>query len=467
MANSNGYKYPTNGNGNGNGYHVKMDFPGTVPDKLLPHSLEAEESLIGSIIVNPDSLIACDEIGLTGADFFIQRYGWIYDAAHSLGVACDIITLGDELARRGQLDDIGGQAELTGYISGSFSHTYAAHYARIIKRHSVCRALIAAAGDIARLGHNSGDSDPDEITQEASNILLKVSTGNQTSQPQPAEVYCGKFLDNLESYYKNTGSVIGIPTGLKDLDRYTGGLQPGKFILVAARPGMGKTSLVIQAAIRAAKLNRRVLFFSLEMLGEELMERVISSETGIDTDLMRSKKLSGDHWKLINQKTTEVSRLPLTIDDRTRTIDQIRARAINHQYRYGLDLVVIDYIQLIEAGRNFQNRDTEIGEIAKRLKAMANDLSIPVVVVSSLSRACESRADKHPMLSDLRESGALEYHADQVIFIYRDEIYNPDTQFPGVADVAIAKNRGGKTGMIQAFFKKHLTTFVDLEIRKK
>lgn len=444
----------------------KPTYPGTTPDRLQPHNFEAEEALLGSILISADALIECDDTGLTKDDFFIHKHGWIFDAMKALGSRCDQVTLFDELTRRGQLSEVGGPAYLTNLVTMTPTHLNALHYARIVKRESIRRGLINAAGDISRLSFDSQDDDPVNIVQAASDILLKVSSGNQVGQAKPASYFCDQFLNNLDEYRNSAYEVSGLPTGLYDLDKLLGGLRPGKLILIGGRPAMGKSSLGLQMAkVAIQKRRSSVLYFSLEMIGEELIERLVSAETGLDTDLMRGKRMSDENYDAINRATERIAGWPLEIDDRTQNIEAIRARAVSHKFKRGLDLIVIDYGQRITTGKNYQNRDAELGAVSAALKRLANDLQVPVVCIVSLSRNCESRHDRRPILSDLRESGNWEYDADIVIFIYRDEVYNPDTQFPSVAELIVSKHRGGKTGIMSAYFKKHLTMFVDLEIR--
>lgn len=453
--------FPTNGNGK------HESFPPTAPDRLQPHSFESEEALLGSIIISADALVYCDEAGVTEADFFIHKHGWIFAAMKALGPRCDLVTLCDELERRGQLEEIGGSPFLTGLMSVTPTHINAPYYARIVKRESIRRSLIAAAGEISRLSFDSQDDDPQNIIQAASDILLKVSTSNQAGEARPVGYFCDQFLKSLDDYYQNTEDTLGLPTGLSELDKILGGLRPGKLVLIGGRPGMGKSSLVLQMAKTAIqKRGSKVLYFSLEMVGDELVERLISAETGLDTDLMRGKKLNSQNYTDIHRTIERVNSWPLVIDDKTQNIEAIRARAVSHSFSPGLDLIVIDYGQRVTTGRNYQNRDAELGVVSAAVKRLANDLQVPVVVVASLSRNCENRADKRPLLSDLRESGNWEYDADIVLFVYREEIYNPDTEFPNIAELIVSKHRGGKTGVISAYFKKHLTTFVDLEIRR-
>lgn len=452
--------YSTNGKHN-------TTFPPTAPDRLQPHSFESEEALLGSIIISADALVYCDEAGLTEADFFIHKHGWIFAAMKALGPRCDLVTLCDELERRGQLEDVGGAAYLTGLMNVTPTHINAPYYARIVKRESIRRSLITAAGEISRLSFDSQDDDPQNIIQAASDILLKVSTSNQAGEARPVGYFCEQFMKSLDEYFNNTEETNGLPTGLSDLDKILGGLRPGKLILVGGRPGMGKSSLALQMAKTAIqKRGSKVLYFSLEMMGEELIERLVSAETGLDTDLMRSKKLSSQNHRDISRAIERVYSWPLVIDDKTQNIEAIRARAVSHSFSPGLDLIVIDYGQRVTTGRNYQNRDAELGAVSAAAKRLANDLQVPVVMVVSLSRNCENRADKRPLLSDLRESGNWEYDADIVLFVYCDDVYNPNTEAPNVAEFIISKHRGGKTGVVSAYFRKHLTTFVDLEIRR-
>lgn len=467
--------YQVNGNGNGHNGHTPAIKPlevyqtGTAPDpRLQPHHFDSEEALLGSIIISADSLVHCDEVGLGPADFFIHKHGTVFDAMKALGPRCDLVTLSDELERRGQLEDVGGLAWLTGLMNSTPTHINAPYYARIIKRESIRRSLITAAGDIARLSYDSEDDDPQNIIQAASDILLKVATGNQTGEARPAGYYCDKFLDNLDGYYKSNEETNGLPTGLTGLDKMLGGLQRGKLILLGGRPGMGKSSMVLQMAKTAIQRRRaNVLYFSLEMIGEELIERLVSAGAGIDTDLMRSKKLNTQNFEAINRTLAEVSGWPLVIDDKTQNIEAIRARAVSHSFNPGLDLIVVDYGQRVTTGKHYQNRDAELGAVSAAFKRLANDLQVPVVVVASLSRECERRHDKRPILSDLRDSGNWEYDADVVIFAYWDAVYNPESENQNIVDFIVAKHRGGKTGIVSTYFRKHLTMFADLEVKRQ
>lgn len=452
-----------------NGHHA--DLPGTVPDRLEPANTEAEEAVLGSVLISIDALLELDEIDLVAEDFFIHKHRWIYAAMQELRQrnrhGLDILTLSDELDRQGYLEEIGGATYLLKLLNSVPTHTHARYYGEIVKRDSISRQLIAAAGKIARLAHAQDTPDPAELLGQAGDILLDIAVSNQSDQPQPVSVFCEQFLDDLDT--AKVGGLVGLPTGLVDLDRLLNGLQKGKLYILGGRPGMGKSSLALQMAVTGAKKrNARSLYISREMLGVELVERMICAETGMDSDaLKKTAALTQEQWSGIFQATELVRSWPIIVDDRTRLIESIRARAVAQKYKTGLDLLIVDYLQRVWAGGNYGNRNLELAAVSSTLKNLALDLNIPVVAVSSLSRQCESRANKRPILSDLKESGDIEYDADVVIFNYCDDVYNPDTEFPNIAEINVAKHRGGKTGMFQAYFKRHLTTFIDLEVRKQ
>lgn len=435
---------------------------------LDPHNIDAEESVIGSLLIDPDSIVFIRDI-MTGADFYIKRHSYIYDAIKHLfdrKVPTDLVTVSDELDRMGKLDAVGGQPALTQLINVTPTSIHIQHYAQIVKRDSIRRQMMLASAQISKMAFDSTDDDPDQLLQRASNVLHEVSSGNLVHRPQPLKTYTERFFDHLDHIQESDG-VVGLPTGLRSMDRMLGGLQPGKLYLIAGRPGMGKSSLAMQIGSKVAKTERRpVLYFSLEMPGDELTSRIISAESNIDGEALMHGPIPADSWAGIFESMNYVSNWPIYIDDRTRTIEGIRARSIL-QSASGLDLIIVDYIQRIQSGAKFSNRDSEVGEIGRALKDLALDLKVPVVAISSLNRSCEARSDKRPMLGDLRESGSLEYEADTVIFTYRDEVYYPNTDHPNIAELIISKQRGGKLSTVKTYFRKHLTTFVDLELRQQ
>ncbi len=442
------------------------DFPGTVPDRLLPHSVESEEALLGSILVNVDTLILCQEQGLKSEHFFVHRNGWIYEAMLHLGPACELIALADELARRGQLAEIGGASHLMELSGQIFRHSNAPTYAQTIKELAIRRGLIAKAGDIARLAYDPGELSSAELLQASAEMVLQVALDNPLNRSHPTEFFTERYLAELDAYYASGNALQGIPTSLLDLNKLLSGLQRAKLILVAGRPAMGKSALVLQMSRHATQKHRaRVLYFSLEMIGDELIERMACGMTGLSNSKdIRVPNPAEETISRINQATAEIDRWPLLINDSSFSLEEIATEIIVQKFRTGLDLAVIDYLQRITTVKDFRNRDAELGYISSTLKRLANMLRIPIVAVSSLSRKVEERRDKHPQLSDLRESGNLEYDADVVIFLYCDDQYNPDTEFPGMADVDVAKNRGGPTGRFSAFFRRPQSQFVEIEV---
>lgn len=426
---------------------------------------DAEQAILGSILIDQDALLFVREI-IKPDDFYIERHRWIYDIILDLDardVPCDILTITDELERRGQLDKVGNMPYLTELMHVTPTSIHATHYAQMVKRTSVLRQLKDAAGKVARIAH-SDEADPEEALQKASDAILQVSLGNMVNRPQPVKHYASKVYDEIQAMVDGSRDT-GLRTGLNDLDRRLKGLKGGKLYLVAARPGMGKSSLALQMAMEAAKRkSATVLYFSLEMPGEELTGRIISGESGINGERLLNGDIRENEWEAFHAALRRTESLPIFIDDKTNTVEGIKARSVLQSAK-GLDLVVIDYIQLVDAGGRHENRNSEVGSVSKALKNLARNLNIPVVAIASLNRQCESRHDKRPMLSDLRESGNLEYDADIVIFLYRDEIYNSETEYPGVAEVIIGKHRGGKLGAIPAFFKKETTQFADLAIK--
>jgi replicative DNA helicase len=437
---------------------------------LEPHNVEAEEATLGALIIDPDTVLGALDAGLRPADFFTERNGWIFGAIMDLmaaGKPADLITLTDELQRRRQLEEIGGPAYLTHLLSQPPSSLWAGQYAEIIKRQSVLRQLIRVSARITKMAHQES-LEPGEAIRQASEMLLELARNNQASDPRHVSHFCQEAHDILERLYSAENGILGLPTGLGDIDKILDGLQRGKLVLIAGRPGMGKSSLALQMAHYGAKKHQaKALFFSLEMTGVEITQRLLSAETGIDSKVLQRGPIEDGLYAQIMQATDTVSRLPLHIEDQATSIEDIRAQAISHRYRHGLDLLVVDYIQRVQAGKNYYSRDAEVGAVSSALKQLALNLNIPVLAVSSLSRKCEDRHDKRPKLSDLRDSGNLEYDADVVMFLYCDDVYYPNSDFPNIAEVNVAKHRGGPLGQANLYFKRHLTTFTQLEVRRQ
>lgn len=460
---------------NGDGYyhdHSGKSFQEVQPNKLEPHNVQAEEAVLGSLLIDPDAIIRLSTI-LKAEDFYIERHGWVYEAIIKLREArkpADLLTLSDELEAKDRLEEVGGSAWLTGLINATPSSLHAVAYAKMVERTAILRRLISAAGEIARLAYTD-DITSDEALDRSEEIIFSASASRRGKRA--GMVHIGAALDGyndrLEHLSQNPGKIAGIPTGLTDLDKLLGGLQRSDMVIVAGRPGMGKTSLALSIALNAAKKWRiRTAIFSLEMSDEQLAQRLVSAETGIDTQRLRLGQIRDDEWPSFIQATGQMARLPIYLDD-TPAISStyLRREARRMQAEHGLDLIIVDYLQLMQESRRHESRQQEISAISAAVKALARELNVPILALSQLSRAVESRADKRPLLSDLRESGALEQDADIVLFIYRDEAYNPNTEYPNVAEIIVNKHRSGPTGALSVYFKKHLAQFVDLEVSRQ
>jgi replicative DNA helicase len=443
---------------------------GTPSTKLMPQNIEAEEAVLGSLLIDQDAIIRVATF-LQPEDFFVQRHGWIYEAIrdlHERREPADLVTLTDELERREQLSDVGGPSFLTSLINATPTSIHVEYYARIVERTAILRRLIDAAGQIAKLAYQDVD-DVDEVVDRAESIIFGVSEKRVSRDLVPIRQVLDEFYDRIEFLYEHQGEIIGIPTGLTDLDKLLGGFQRSDLVIIAGRPGMGKTSLALSIALQAArKWDKRVGIFSLEMSNEQVVQRLVSAETGIDSQRLRLGAIHDDEWSTLVQAASLLSNTQIYIDD-TPAISalEMRTKARRLHAEFGLDVLIVDYLQLMRGDFRSENRVQEISFISRSLKGLARELNIPVVALSQLSRAVESRHDKRPMLSDLRESGSIEQDADVVVFVYRDEIYDPDTEFPNIAELRVSKHRSGPTGVFSVYFKKELAQFVDLEVRRE
>jgi replicative DNA helicase len=444
-----------------------MSEQAVVPDKMVPHNIEAEQAVLGALLIDPDAIFKVNTF-LHAADFYVERHHWVYDAIltlHERREAIDFVTLCDELERRERLAELGGAAYLTSLINATPTALNIEHYGRIVERTATLRRLIGAAGEIAALAYEDTDN-VDDVVDQAEQILFGVSQRRVARDLQPIRDVVSEYYDRIDYLYQHKGETIGVPTGFRNLDKMLGGLQKSDLIIVAARPAMGKTSLMLTLAQNAArKYNQRVAIFSLEMSAEQLVQRLISSETGIDSQRLRIGNLREEEWPVFIQATGSLSETMIFVDD-TPSISamQVRTKARRLYAEYGLDLLIVDYLQLMQSDRRSENRVQEISFLSRALKGLARELNIPVLVASQLSRAVEQRNDKRPMLSDLRESGSIEQDADIVIFIYRDEYYSPETEQPNIAEIIVSKHRNGPTGMIPLFFKKELAQFLEVEM---
>jgi replicative DNA helicase len=437
-------------------------------ERLPPQNIEAEEAVLGALLIDPDAIIRLTTI-VRPEDFYREKNGWIFDAIftlHERREPVDYLTVCDELERRGQLEEVGGAAFMTSLINAVPTSIHAEHYSRIVERTSTRRRLIDAAGQIAGLAYQEAD-DVEEVVDHAEQILFGVSERRISRELVPIKQVLSEYYDRVEYLTRHRGEIIGIPTGFSDMDKLLGGLQRSDMVILAARPSVGKTSLALSIAHNAAKkYGQRVAFFSLEMSNEQVVQRLISAETEIDSQRLRRGEIGDDEWGRFMKATSDLAETLFFVDD-TPGISalELRTKARRLHAEVGIDLLVVDYLQLMRGDYRSENRVQEISAISRALKGLARELNVPVLALSQLSRGVESRTDKRPILSDLRESGALEQDADVVIFIYRDEMYNENTERKNIADVMVAKHRNGPTGTVALYFKKELAQFREAELR--
>jgi replicative DNA helicase len=433
-------------------------------DRMPPHSIEAEEAVLGSILIDAEAIFRVSSF-LKGEDFYIVKNQWVWDAClalHERREPIDFVTLTRELEAREQLNEIGGATYISHLINVVPTAIHAEGYGRIVERTAIRRRLLNAASDIAQLAYEESD-EIDQTIDAAEQALFGVSQRRIARDMVPIAEAIRAYYDRIEYLYEHRGEPLGIPTGFRDLDKLLGGLQRSDLIIVAARPGVGKTSLMLNIALSAARrFHQRVAIFTLEMSNEQIVQRLVSAETGIDSQRLRLGDLHEDEWPLFVQATSALSDALIFVDD-TPSISalQLRTKARRLYAEHGLDLIIIDYLQLMTGDQRTENRVQEISYLSRALKALARELRIPVLVASQLSRAVEQRSEKKPVLSDLRESGSIEQDADVVMFIYREDIYDENSPRKNIAELMVAKHRNGPTGTVELFFQKHLTVFKD------
>ena len=436
------------------------------PGRVPPHNLQAEESLLGAMLLSRDAIAVASEI-LDADHFYKPAHGHIFEAITSLAAAgepADPVTVADELARAGLLDAVGGPPALVSLQAATPAISNAGRYAAIIEEHALLRRLIGVAGEIAEMSYGLPD-DVAKTVDHAESLVFEVAQRRVTDSMAPIHDLLTTNLDRLESLYDRGDAITGLPTGFLDLDDLLSGLQPNALYVVGARPSMGKTALALGIASNAAiESGRPVLLFSLEMGQLELTQRLLCSEAKVDSRKIRNGSLSESDWSKIAHATGRLAEAPIWIDDNPNlTIMEIRSKARRLRSRLGdLGLVVVDYLQLMTGRSSAENRQVEVSEISRGLKILARELECPVVALSQLSRQLEMRADKRPMLADLRESGSIEQDADVVMFIYRDEVYSPDSTDRGTAEILVSKHRNGPTGVVRLAFLDHFTKFANM-----
>ena len=438
--------------------------PAVAAGRIPPHNLEAEESLLGAMLLSRDATAVAIE-RCSATDFYRPSHGQIFAAVTALygqGEPADAVTVSEQLRRTGVLDDIGGTAALVALQSNTPAISSAGRYARIVEEHALLRRLIGVSHQIAEIAYEV-PTDVTEAVDRAESMVFEVAQRRTTDSVAPLQELLSQSLDRLEELYGRGEAITGVPTGFTDLDEQLAGLQPSNLIVVGARPSMGKTAFALGLAAHAAVMNVPVLFFSLEMSHLEIAQRVLCAEARVDAARMRNGRLLEGDWPKISNAIGRIGNAPLHIDDNPNvTVMDIRARARRMKAREGLGLVVVDYLQLMSGRTRAENRQVEISEISRGLKILARELEIPVIALSQLSRGLEARSDKRPMLADLRESGAIEQDADVVMFIYRDDVYNPDSADRGTAEIQIAKHRNGPTGVVELAFVGTYARFANM-----
>jgi replicative DNA helicase len=440
-----------------------------LPDKTVPNNIEAEEAVLGALLIDPEAVYRVLPF-LQIDDFYLQKHRWVYEAVirvHERRDPVDFLTLTSELAQQDRLDSIGGDTFISQLISAVPSAISVETYGRLVEQTAVRRRLLDVAGDIARFAYD--ESLPvDEVVDHSEKALFGVSQKRSARGLQPIQEIVPRYYDHIETLYAHRGELMGVPSGFHDLDHILGGFQKSDLLLLAARPGVGKTSLMLTFALHAAEQRKVVALFSLEMSSEQLVQRLVAQVSGIDAQRLRLGQLEEDEWPAFAEAIGHLSELPIYIDDTPAiTALQLRTKCRRLASERGLDIIFLDYLQLMDSDFRSENRVQEVSYISRSLKGLAREVEVPLMTASQLSRAVEQRQDKRPQLSDLRESGSLEQDADVVMFIYREELYKEHTENPNVADVIIAKHRSGPTGTIQLFFNRRLTQFADVTMQVK
>jgi replicative DNA helicase len=438
-----------------------------IPDP--PYSQEAEEAVIGAVLINPNSFLSLTAF-LKPDDFFLLRHSYIWQALqrlHERRDPVDYLTLTRELEAMGILNEIGGSAFLTQLINNTPTSVHAEVYGRLVERASIRRRLMKASDEIKGLALDEQINIESVIT-EAEIRLFDVTDRQLRREFVTMTDAVNEYFDRIEHLMQHQQESMGLPSGFRDLDALLGGFQRSDLLIFAGRPGMGKTSFMLSTAVNAARFGARVAIFTMEMSTDQLIQRMVSMETGINAQQLRLGKLSQQEYGRFVEAAGRISRFPIYIDD-TPALNpiQMRTKCRRLQHEYGIDLIIVDYMQLMNAGGQYQNnRVQEISFISRALKELARELNVPLLSAAQLSRAVEQRQDKRPVLSDLRESGSIEQDSDIVMFLYRDSVYNEATEFPNQADIIIAKHRNGPTGTVSLYFDPTVTRFMDAVTRK-
>lgn len=436
--------------------------------QIVPHSREAEEAVIGAVLINPEAYYDVAQF-LQPEDFYIHRNRWVWQTftrLHERRAPIDFLTVSEELDQQGQLSEVGGPAYLTTLINNVPTSLHAEAYGRLVEETAVRRRMLDAANQIAKLAYKE-DMGVDEVMNEAEKSIFGVSERRLTRDLQPIQQVLSDYYDRIDHLMRRGEDTLGVPSGFIDLDRLLGGMQPSDFLIIAGRPGQGKTAFMLSAAKNAAQIHKKhVAIFSLEMANEQLAQRLIAQETGIDTHHLRTGKLTEEEWPLFAHAIEVLGDTRIFLDDTPGlTPLQLRTKCRRLHMEFRLDLVIVDYLQLMSGGIRIENRVQEVSYISRNLKILARELNTPVLAAAQLSRAIEQRADKEPQLSDLRESGSLEQDSDVVMFIHRPDLYEKDNLKQNVAVIKVAKHRNGPTGNVELIFRSNLAKFENAATR--
>ena len=443
--------------------------PSEHQERSTPFSPEAEEAVLGAILSNPGAWFGIAAF-LQQDDFFLLRHRWIWEAMQRISERnenLDFLTVGEELAQLGHLEDTGGTAWLIRLINNTPTSVHAEVYGRIVQRAALRRRLLAAAESIR--GVALDEQQTIESVIEQSEALVFEATENRTRRDLlPISVAISDYYERIEYLIRHSDTPLGLPTGFRAVEQLLGGMQRSDLLVFAGRPGMGKTSFMLSVVLNVARLGSRVALFTMEMSVEQIIQRLVSMETGINMQQLRLGQVSPQEQGRLLEAMGRLSDLQIYIDD-TPALNplELRAKCRRMHLEHGIDLILVDYMQLMNAGGAYENnRVQEISYISRSLKELARELNVPLLSAAQLSRAVEQRQDKRPQLRDLRESGSIEQDADIVMFLYRDEVYNEATDIPGQADIIVAKHRNGPTGTISLFFDKTITRFRDVNAQR-
>jgi replicative DNA helicase len=434
--------------------------------KVPPHNLEAEQAVLGALMLDPQKGSTVFEI-LRPEDFYRDNHKNIYLVIRDIfekGDPVDLVTVAENLRQAGRLESIGGIGTIS-QIAGSVpSAANVEHYARIVAEKALLRQLIRIAGYIEEKGYEAGE-EALSLLEEAERLIVEISQRQSKEGFVTIRSILLKTFDKIEYLYSNKGNLTGVPTHFRELDRITSGWQASDLVIIAARPSMGKTALVLNMAQNAAvKSKVPVALFSLEMSKEQLVQRILCSEAMVDQQRVRTGELLDSDWPKLTQAVGPLSEAPIFIDDTVGiSLAELRSKARRLKMEQGLGLIIIDYLQLMTVGKKVESRQQEVAQISRGLKGVARELSVPVIALSQLNRGVEQRQDKRPLMSDLLESGSIEADADLISFIYRDEYYHPDSEKKGIAEIIIAKHRNGPVGTVELGYLKEFTKFVNLD----